>query len=251
MIKAIEDRVIEFFGLSLFLMLVFSISTHSVLAQAQSDEWRFKFAPYFMGASMSGTTTVRGRESTVDVSAGDIFSNLKFGFMGYLEAKKGPWGFGSDTVYMSLGTFTEVPPVNVNVKQLAWTFWGIREVNPWADFVFGARWNRINGELDFKNLDLQVGDTKNWVDPVVGMRLSTDKSKRFHAGLLADIGGFGMGSDFAWEVFPTIGVNFGRHATFAFGYRWLDMDYKTGKGNEQFAYDVLTQGPAIGLSLNF
>ena len=36
-----------------------------------------------------------------------------------------------------------------------------------------------------------------------------------------------------------------------FGYRWLDMDYKSGEGNQQFGYDMLTQGPVIGFGFRF
>jgi len=251
MSSSVQRNTLTVTGACLIFFMMVCNSTHSVLAQTQSEDWKFRVVPYLMGASMDGKTTIRGREATIDLSAGEIFDNLKFGFMGYFEASKGPWGFGSDTIYMALGTFTEVPPANVDVKQLAWTFWGIREINPWADLVFGARWNRIEGELDFKGPDIQVRDTKNWVDPLVGVRLSSDRSRRFHAGFLADIGGFGLGSDLAWEIFPTVGVNLGRHATATFGYRWLDMDYETGEGNERFGYDVLIQGPAFGLSFSF
>jgi hypothetical protein len=31
-----------------------------------------------------------------------------------------------------------------------------------------------------------------------------------------------------------------------FGYRWIGTDYKSGEGNEQFAWDVLMQGPILG-----
>jgi hypothetical protein len=48
-------------------------------AQTASDGWDVYVAPYLMGAAMSGTTTVRGAEVDVDLSASDIFSNLQFG----------------------------------------------------------------------------------------------------------------------------------------------------------------------------
>jgi hypothetical protein len=223
----------------------------SLLAQSGSDQWKFKLAPYLMGAAMDGSVTIRDRDIDVDVSAGDIFSNLKFGFMGYFEVKKGPWGFASDTIYMKLGVVSERPSANVDFDQLAWTFLGIREISPWADFIFGARWNRLGGNLDLKNLNIQLQQTKNWIDPVIGIRMSTSQENRVHAALQVDIGGFGAGSDFAWEVFPTAGVNLGRRATLAFGYRWLGIDYKSGSGNQRFAYDVISQGPTIGLALNF
>jgi len=232
-------------------VLILCASIPSAYGQGQSEEWKFRMEPYLMGASMDGTTTLRGREVTVDLSAGDIFSNLQFGFMGYLEARKGRWGFGSDTMIMSLGATTEIPSANVDVNQLAWTFWGIRELKPGADLLFGARWNRIDGELDFKNLGILIQETKNWVDPVVGIRLSTDPENRVKLGLLGDIGGFGVGSDFAWEIYPTIGINLSRRSALSIGYRWIDVDYSTGEGNERFGYDVLSQGPCIGMSLNF
>ena len=61
-------------------------------AQPASDEWQVLVAPYLMGAAMSGATTVRGREVDLDISASDIFSNLEFGAMGVLVARKGQLG---------------------------------------------------------------------------------------------------------------------------------------------------------------
>jgi hypothetical protein len=40
-------------------------------------------------------------------------------------------------------------------------------------------------------------------------------------------------------------------AALEFGYRWLDIDYDTGERNEQFRYDVLTQGPVVGFGFRF
>ena len=56
-----------------------------------------------MGAAMSGTTAVRGQEVDVDMSASDIFSNLQFGAMGLVVARKGDWGVGGDAIWMALG----------------------------------------------------------------------------------------------------------------------------------------------------
>ena len=45
------------------------------------DRWKFRVAPYLMGASLSGTAVVQGRPADVDVSASDIFDNMDYGFM--------------------------------------------------------------------------------------------------------------------------------------------------------------------------
>lgn len=60
-----------------------------------------------------------------------------------------------------------------------------------------------------------------------------------------------MGSDFTWQVFPNLGFKFSDHVSPEVGYRWLDLDYSTGEGNERFAYDVLTQGPIGGFAFRF
>jgi hypothetical protein len=62
-----------------------------------------------MGASMGGTTAVAGQELYVDMSASDIFSNLQFGAMGIVVARKGNWGVGGDAMWMALGANGTAP----------------------------------------------------------------------------------------------------------------------------------------------
>jgi hypothetical protein len=67
----------------------------------------------------------------------------------------------------------------------------------------------------------------------------------------SEIGGFGVGSDFTWQVFPTFGVNLAKWFSLDFGYRWLAIDYKSGENQTLFKYDVLTQGPILGFAFKF
>lgn len=218
-------------------------------AQAQTGDWNVVVAPYLMGASMSGNTTVRGREVEVDVPASEVFSNLQFGAMGLMIAKKGHWGFGADVIWMALGT--TVRETNVDFNQGAFAFYGLRELGPAADLMFGLRVNTLQGELTFKTINLDVSQDKTWVDPIVGIRLHTPGNRRLSFGVYGEIGGFGAGSDFAWQLFPRVGLGLTEKTSLEFGWRWLDMDYATGEGNEQFGYDVLTQGPVAGFAFRF
>jgi hypothetical protein len=52
-------------------------------------------------------------------------------------------------------------------------------------------------------------------------------------------------------VFPTFGMNVAKWFSLDLGYRWLDIDYKTGDGNTLFRYDVLTHGPVLGFVFRF
>lgn len=223
-------------------------------AQPAQDKWDVTVAPYLMGAAMSGATTVRGREVDVDVSASDIFSNLQFGAMGLLVARKGNWGVGSDLIWMALGT--TVRETNVDFNQGAFAFYGMRRLSEAADVTFGLRINTLQGELAFKRLDdTRIDETmsqdKTWVDPIVGLNLRSSEAKPLRFGLYTEVGGFGMGSDFAWQVFPNLGIRLTDRTSLDFGYRWLDIDYSTGEGNEQFRYDMLTQGPVAGFAFRF
>lgn len=218
-------------------------------AQAPSGEWEVVVAPYFLGAAMSGTTAVRGRELEVDVSASDIFSNLQFGAMGILVARKGQWGFGADAIWMALGT--TVRETNVDFNQGAFAFYGLRRLGSAADLTAGLRVNTLQGKLTFKKLGEDVSQDQTWVDPLVGLVLRSPAEHRLRLKVYTEIGGFGAGSDFIWQVFPTVGVKLGERASLEAGYRWLHMDYSTGEGNELFTYDVLTQGPIAGFTFRF
>jgi hypothetical protein len=218
-------------------------------AQAPSDKWDVVVEPYFMGASMSGTTAVRGREVDVDVSASDIFSNLQFGAMGLVVARKGNWGFGADAIWMALGT--TVRETNVDFNQGAFAAYGLRRLGAAADVTVGMRVNTLQGNLEFKRLGVEVDQDKTWVDPLVGLTVRTPGTHRVQARVYTEIGGFGVGSDFTWQIFPTVGFKFSDRFSLEVGYRWLDLDYSTGDGNERFAYDVLTQGPVGGLAFRF
>jgi hypothetical protein len=218
-------------------------------AQGTSDKWDVTVAPYFMGAAMSGTTAVRGREVEVDVSASDIFSNLQFGAMGLVVARKGKWGLGGDAIWMALGT--TVRNTNVDFNQGAFAFYGLRRLGAAADLTAGLRVNTLQGQLKSNTLGFDVSQDKTWVDPLVGLILHSSGERRVQLKVYTEIGGFGLGSDFTWQVFPTVGFKFTDHLSLELGYRWLDMDYSAGDGNERFAYAVLTQGPIGGLAFRF
>jgi hypothetical protein len=223
-------------------------------AQGASDTWQFTVAPYLMGASMSGTVGVADRTTTLDVSASEIFKNLQFGAMGIVAARKGSWGVGADLLWMALGTnTTTTPAASIDVNQGAFSFYGLRRLSAAAELTVGVRWNILQNTIRFQGpLGVSTDSTKQWFDPLVGLNLRTPETgSRWHAGLYTDIGGFGVGSKFAWQLFPTVGVKLTKRMSLDVGYRWLHMDYETGKNLTFFKYDVMTQGPTMGFFFRF
>jgi hypothetical protein len=246
-------------GAILVTLVLLSVTAAPALSQSPGssgtdlDEWKFTLAPYLMMPWMDGTVAVRGQDHELNVSPGNIFSNLQFGVMGYFEARKAKWGMGVDAVYMALGTDVDRPSANVDFNQGAYTFMGLRRLNEKVDLVFGARWNVLQGKLEFKGPILQgtFEETKQWVNPIVGLKLKQRLRGPLSLTLEGDIGGFGAGSDFAWQLWPMIGLDVSKRTTLGIGYRVLSEDYETGKDNQLFKYDVITQAMVFGAAFKF
>lgn len=218
-------------------------------AQTNPDKWQVLVAPYLMGAAMSGTVTVRGLDADLEMSASDIFSNLDFGFMAVAGARKGKWGFGTDIIWMDLGASKD--SIEGDFSQGAFAFYGLRELNETADLTFGVRVNTLDAAVTFGGPGITRSQDKAWVDPIVGLTLRTPWKHRMQVRVYSEVGGFGLGSDFTWQIFPMLGIRMTEKASFEVGYRWLDVDYATGEGNEAFAWNMLTQGPAFGFGFRF
>ena len=246
-------------GLLILVLTVMAASPAAAQAPA-ADAWTITIAPYFMGAGMNGTAAVKGQEIVVDTPFSDILQHLQFGAMGLVIARKGDWGVGGDAIWMALGANGTAPgPLgrvtgSADMSQGAFAFYGLRRLAPYADVFFGGRINYLSANLRI-NTPLQVRSvdgSKTWVDPIVGLQLRTpENGKRWHAQVYTEIGGFGAGSTFTWQVFPTVGVDLTTRASLEFGYRWLDINYSSGENTTLFKYDVLTQGPVLGFAFRF
>jgi hypothetical protein len=248
-------RIVNRLMLGLLLVVVFAMPG---AAQSTGDGWHFTVVPYFLGAGMNGTTGVAGQEMKVDQSFSDILKNLQFGAMGFVVARKGNWGVGGDAIWMALGANVTLPgPAattgGADVNQGAFAFYGLRRLAPYADLMFGGRINTLQAQLRFNGPGARsADDTKTWFDPIVGLQLRTPEAgKRWHAQVYTEIGGFGVGSTFTWQVFPTVGVNVAKWGSLETGYRWLDIDYSSGADLTLFKWDVLTQGPVVGFAFKF
>lgn len=221
-------------------------------AQSAPDRWQVTVAPYLLGAALGGTVGVRGLDAEIDVPASDIFSHLEFGVMGAVAARKGAWGVGTDVMYVALGATADRPSAEVDFNQTALAFYGSRRLSPAADLTFGLRVNGLDGQVAATGPSgLVRTDSKWWVDPLVGLMLRSPDGRRVQFRLYTEIGGFGVGSDFAWQVFPSVGIRVRERAGLELGYRWLGTDYESGQGADQFVWDTLMQGPAMGFTFRF
>jgi len=73
---------------------------------------------------------------------------------------------------------------------------------------------------------LGLEHTRGWVDPIVGLRFSSDLPKRFFVTAKADIGGFDAAAHMDWQAYGGIGLKLNDRIVASVGYRNLKVDYK-------------------------
>lgn len=241
------------------------ISTIEVSAQSETDtkKWEFLAEVYLIFPYMNGETGI-GNHLTVPVEAnpGDIFSNLQMAGMLEFEARTDKWAITTDFVYMNLNQ--EITPSeiivsgDVGAKQLIWETSGLYRLLPFWEVGVGGRLNNIATEIDVTRKaiprdtkEFYESGSKTWFDPILVTRLSKNINEKWLFQFRGDLGGFGMGSDFTWQVQAYAGYRFTKVFQLTAGYRILGINYDKGTNSERFIYNVDTSGPVIRFGFNF
>ena len=231
-------------------------------AATDDGRWHFALSPYLWTSTMKGEASFKGLPpQPVDVSWGDIWSNLDFGALASFEAHNGRWGVGADMVFMNLGAKVPLPDVlgqrepGVDSRQLVlegdFLFRVVRGapregMRGYVDLVAGARYNKVSAQLETQVLP----DTKrsfDWVDGVIGARFLAPLSRRVALGGRADVAGFG--SDFTWQAHADLRFQLSRHWALGAGYRYIDTDYDEGTGTERKLWSIVNEGPYLGVQI--
>lgn len=82
-------------------------------------------------------------------------------------------------------------------------------------------------------------DGATWVDPLVGAKFRADLGSDFYVSGWGPIGGFGVSSDFMWDVMGGIGYQVTGSFSMFGGYRAVGVDYSS----DGFVYDMVQHGP--------
>lgn len=248
---------------SLLLTIVFIImllgTTESQEQEQSKSRWHYLADVYLMFPTMSGNITVGDLPPVeIDAGAGDIFSHIKMGAMFYFEATNDDWALSSDLIYMKLGQGITpdgnlVTGGDVTMKQTAWELAGLKRITSWLEAGLGGRIVSLYTGLNLQTINQprEGSAKKTWFDPIVIVRAQGAIEDKWLLQFRGDIGGFGVGSDFSWQIQANAGYRFSKlfHATI--GYRVIGIDYDKGEGMERFVYDVDTYGPVIHMGFNF
>lgn len=105
---------------------------------------------------------------------------------------------------------------------------------------------RVPGAL-LNGTDKSVQETVDWVDPIIGGRISAGITKRWSLFVLGDVGGWSIGnaSELTWQAMLGSQIQFTEHLGLQAGYRALGVD-------QSGALESTTlHGPQIGFFVRF
>ena len=230
-----------------------------------ADRWNISVAPYLWATSMDGHAAVGGIKADVDVPFSDILKDLSFAGMLLVDAQRGRVGIGVNGVFARVSPDSEVGPLEIDTtsdtvqlgvapyyRVLDWTYRTSPSGKPLRLRVApeaGFRYTYLRAELEVRG-GRTVDQSESWIDPLIGTRVGLDLSDRWRIAAEGDVGGFGVGSDFAWNLQAFIGYEaslFGRPVTTWLGYRALSQDYD----HNDFEWDVTMHGPVLGAAVRF
>lgn len=245
-------------------------------AAKSSDEWAWRATLYGWLPNVRSTASfpIEGNGSIdVDTDPGRYLRNLEFVFMGTLEARKGPWSFIGDAIYLSFGKADShlisisgpggnpLPlPISANVdvdlKGFTTTLEAgyalIQQPTANLDLVAGARYLALKTSLNWTFTGAPAGfapegsrDRRvDFWDGVVGVR---GRSAIGDAWFLSYYGDVGAGSsESTWQLFGGIGYRF-NWGDVLVGYRHLAYNFKSGNPVSDLAFS----GPLFGVAFNF
>jgi hypothetical protein len=243
--------------------LLSAIHTNAQIYKDSSKKFKVYLEPYIMFTSMSGTTGIGNLPNTfICVPAGEVFSYLKIGGMLYGEVHNDQLAFTSDLFYANLTEDASgkngVLNGTATLKQFLWELEGLYRINAWLEVGAGARINNITASADINvitpggGIHMSSSKSNTWVDPLLVTRLKKVVNEKWLFQLRADIGGFGVGSQFAWQLQPDIFYRVSKLLQFGVGYRIISMDYNNDSGGgDRFIYDMDEYGPQIRIGFNF
>lgn len=238
----------------------------------QGDRLAVKFTPYFWLTQMHGTVGLRQATASIDVSMGkmwDLVTNdLNMAFLGQLELQYGRFGFLANGVFFQLSPGLEINNFSFD-KKLAQTALDL-------DFTYdllggctsgcctplrlellaGVRYYSLAADVTVTGQEgtmATAGGAHDWADLVVGARAIMPLNDSWSFLVRADAGGFGINgsSRMSWNVELMAAYHWCDRIDLVAGYRWLDVNYRSGSGTDRLVYDVQTDGPIVGLTLKF
>ncbi|BAQ60639.1 hypothetical protein GM3708_1045 [Geminocystis sp. NIES-3708] len=108
----------------------------------------------------------------------------------------------------------------------------------------------VNFNGSFQN---NYGQTRTWLEPMIGAKLGMQLNDRIGLWLRGDASGFGLAgeTDMSWNVLGGMDWWVGYNTALQLGYRFYEIDYSWGSGNNAFGFKESFNGPFLSATFHF
>ncbi len=109
------------------------------------------------------------------------------------------------------------------MKETAWQVAGLKRIIPHLEAGIGGRIVSLYTGLNLETIQ-KTGSgsaSKTWFDPIIVVRSQGTIKEHWLLQFSGDIGGFGMGSEFSWQLQAYVGYHFSKLFQATVGYRYI------------------------------
>jgi hypothetical protein len=223
---------------------------------AAAQDWTGQVTLYGWGAGIGGDFTPFTGAPTLsfDKSLSEVLEDLDAAFFATAFARRGDFVLFGDLTYSAASKEGLVPPGipgSGEVTLTSLTFAAGRRFDAGGgtsvDLMGGVRAWSLDGEVSVPLAGVSLAPEKSFVDPVVALRVNAPIAPDWSVITYADLGGFGVGSDFTWQAAVTANYRVSDTLFLSFGYRHLYLDYS----DDGTAFEGALSGPVIGATFRF
>lgn len=225
---------------------------------ASESDWHFTVSPYLWFPGVHGNINgPGGGEIGFSASPGDMLSHFRFGLMGVVEPRYKRIVMPLDIMWIRLGSDRALPNTpgqgvaNFRATEFLLTQkLGYRLIDSEKvkiDALAGFRYWYFGENLSFTTNTLNFSGSQNWVDPLVGGRITGILTPKVEVTVGGDVGGWGVGSQMDYQAFGLLGYRIKPALALQAGYRYLYFDRLRASGT---FLDVATSGVLFGVSVS-
>jgi hypothetical protein len=232
-------------------------SSAATASVGSESDWHFVVAPYLWFPGVHGSIGgPNGRQVGFSASPGDLLSNFRFGIMGVVEPRYKRVLMPLDIMAIWLGSNRALPNTpsqgvaNLKASEFILTqkigYRLIDSEKVKIDALAGFRYWHFHESVSFTTNTLNFSGSQNWVDPLVGGRITGILTPKVEVTVGGDVGGWGTGSQIDYQAFGLLGYRIKPALALQVGYRYLYFDYRRSTGS---FVNTATAGVLFGVSI--
>jgi hypothetical protein len=220
-------------------------------ADASSEDWSFVLTPYVWVPAIDTSLSVGTNPPAED--SGSILDYLDGAFLINGEARRGAWSilgefnyldFSDDFGSTAIGSVAEWRIEGVMASLgAAYAFYDHSDVR--IEALAGLRGWSVDTTTRVVRQQASVSST--WIDPIIGLRFSAPLSEQVDISGMANVGGFGVGSELQWDAVAAINWSVSDLVTLSGGYRHLYLDFT----DSDTTIDLTLSGPFVAVGFKF